>query len=109
MRCLSCGKASGLEVIRSRGYLWHVPCAKVLSYADGTLYVDFPSDGKIAPSTICSADGHSWDRDANAAHNLFSQIPADLMAEIDLRENGANIPPIPKELAGVAVFVHSIE
>jgi len=62
-KCLSCGKENkNLETIQSRGYLWHVPCAKVFSYDDGTLYVDFPSDGKIEPSTIMSAPNKAFTR-----------------------------------------------
>lgn len=65
-KCLSCGKENkNLKTIQSRGYLWHVPCAKVFSHSDGTLYVDFPSDGKIAPSTIMRAPNIAHAANAN--------------------------------------------
>jgi transposase len=54
-------------------------------------------------------NGHEFDQDANAASNLLSQIPADVEAETDFRENEHKILPIPHELAAVAVYVHSIE
>lgn len=50
---------------------------------------------------------HFWDQDANAARNLFSQIPPDIDAEIDLRQNGNGNLNIPVELQSVAVRVHS--
>ncbi len=66
-KCLSCGKENkNLKTIRSRGYLWHVDCAKVFSYSDGSLYVDFPSDGKIVPSTIMSAPNKAYTRQGAA-------------------------------------------
>jgi len=55
---------------------------------------------------VC-ANGHRFDQDANAARNLFSQIPPAIDTETDLRENGDGTPQIPAELRTVAVYVHS--
>lgn len=54
MNCSICGKAAETaELIFSRGYLWHRPCAKVYRYFDTDKeYVDFPSDGKMIPASI---------------------------------------------------------
>lgn len=56
MKCSLCckryDKMRSDSVIRSRGHLWHAPCATIM--ADGS--VDFPSTGRIIPDTIILPD-----------------------------------------------------
>ena len=57
LHCTTCGREFRTltpELITARGCVWHRPCANVDAYSDGEEYVDFPSDGMLAPSTIIS-------------------------------------------------------
>lgn len=56
MKCETCNQDTD-DVIFSRGYLWHRPCANTAKDAQG-LYVLFPSAGKIVPDTIIQTDDY---------------------------------------------------
>lgn len=40
------------DLLSQRGYLWHRPCARIIKFSDGKEFIDFPSDGKLTPTTI---------------------------------------------------------
>ena len=62
--CSTCGKvfvdnSMQSELIFSRRYWWHRPCAKVFAYRDGKEYVDFPSSGQLCRNTLLEENGDS--------------------------------------------------
>ena len=59
LTCETCGNSNvpvpGVTVVWSRGYYWCAHCADIES-VDGEPIVQFPSNGKMSPDTICEGD-----------------------------------------------------